>query len=111
MDTPSYPPILKSLLQLPHPIEAFGAYSTPSKAATDFLQEINQPRGQSLIKMMDAYSYKEQLTLHKLIVLATNDDFFTTDAVNLYWEGLSEPKSILYLSNVTHVRADADCPN
>ena len=100
--------ILNSSEQLPHHIEAFGAYSTPTKAATDFLEEINQPRGQSLIKMIDAYSYKEQLTQPKLIVLATNDDFFTTDALNLYWDGLSEPKSILYLSNATHVRADAD---
>jgi PhoPQ-activated pathogenicity-related protein len=100
--------ILNSNAQLPHQLEAFGEYNTPSKAATDFLQELKQPRGQSLIKMVDAYSYREQLTLPKLIVSATNDDFFTTDALNLYWDGLKKPKWVLYLSNANHVRADAD---
>jgi len=41
--------ILNSKAQLPHQLETFGQYSTPSKAATDFLQELEQPRGQSLI--------------------------------------------------------------
>jgi PhoPQ-activated pathogenicity-related protein len=100
--------ILNSKAQLPHQLEAFGEYSTPSKAATDFLQELEQPRGQSLIKMVDAYSFREHLTIPKLIVSATNDDFFTTDALNLYWDGLKKPKWVLYLSNANHVGADSD---
>lgn len=100
--------ILNSSAQLPHHLAAFKEYSTPSKAATDFLQELDQPRGESLLQMVDAYSYREQLTLPKLIVSATNDDFFTTDALNLYWDGLKDPKWVLYLSNTSHVRADAD---
>ena len=100
--------ILNSNAQLSHHMEAFGEYSTPSKAATDFLQELKQPRGQSLIKMVDAYSFREQLTLPKLIVSATNDDFFTTDALNLYWDGLKKPKWVLYLSNANHVSANTD---
>lgn len=100
--------ILNSNAQLSHHLEALGKYSTPSKAATDFLQELKQPRGQSLIKMVDAYSFRKQLTLPKLIVSATNDDFFTTDALNLYWDGLKKPKWVLYLSNANHVSADTD---
>jgi PhoPQ-activated pathogenicity-related protein len=100
--------ILNSKAQLPHQLESFGEYSTPSKAATDLLQELKQPRGQSLIKMIDAYSYRKHLTIPKLIVSATNDDFFTTDALNLYWDGLKKPKWVLYLSNANHVGADSD---
>ncbi len=100
--------ILNSKAQLPHHLEAFGQYHTPSKATTDFLQELQQPGGQSLIQMIDAYTFREQLTLPKLIVSATNDNFFATDALNLYWDGLKGPKWVLYLPNASHVSAYSD---
>ncbi len=100
--------VLNSSAQMPHHLETFGEYSTPSVAATDFIKELGQPRGQNLIEMIDAYSYKEQLMLPKLIISATNDQFFTTDALNLYWDGLKQPKAVLYLSNADHGRADTD---
>ncbi|QMU29760.1 PhoPQ-activated protein PqaA family protein [Adhaeribacter radiodurans] len=100
--------ILNSKAQLPHHLEAFGEYSTPSQATTNLLKELQQPRGQRLIQMVDAYSYREQLLIPKLIVSATNDNFFTTDALNLYWPGLKRSKAVLYLSNANHVQADAD---
>ncbi|MEO5997989.1 MAG: PhoPQ-activated protein PqaA family protein, partial [Chitinophagaceae bacterium] len=100
--------VLNSTAQLPHHHEVFGEYSTPSKAATDLLQELKLPRGNDLIQMVDAYSYRELLTLPKLIVSATNDPFFTTDALNLYWDGLKGPKWIFYLSNANHISAYSD---
>jgi len=100
--------VLNAKAQLPHHLEAFGEYSTPSKAATDFLQELEHPRGNRLIEMIDPYSYRKQIKLPKLIVAATNDQFFATDALNLYWPGLQGPKWILYLTNANHVSAYAD---
>lgn len=100
--------ILNSSAQLSHHLEVFGEYSTPSAAATDFLQELSHPRGKRLIEMVDAYSYKKQLTFPKLIVSATNDPFFATDALNLYWDGLKGSKWVLYLSNASHVSAYSD---
>lgn len=100
--------VLNAPEQLPHHLKAFGQYSTPSKEATEFLKELKQPLGKNLIQMIDPYSYKERLTLPKLIVSATNDEYFPTDALNLYWDGLKGIKSILYLSNASHVRADND---
>lgn len=58
--------------------------------------------------MVDAYSYRKQLTIPKLIVSATNDQFFTTDALNLYWDGVKKPKWVLYLSNANHIMAYSD---
>lgn len=100
--------VLNAKAQLPHHLEAFGAYSTPSEAATEFLQELDLPLGKNLIKMVDPFSYKENITVPKLIVSATNDDFFLTDALNLYWDELRGSKWILYLSNASHVGADND---
>lgn len=100
--------VLNAKVQMPHHKKAFGAYSTPSEAATNFLEELDKPLGSSLIQMIDPYAYKEQLNLPKLIVSATNDEYFPTDALNLYWQGLIGTNSILYLSNAGHVRADSD---
>ncbi|MEO6722133.1 MAG: PhoPQ-activated protein PqaA family protein [Ferruginibacter sp.] len=100
--------VLNAPMQLPHHLKAFGKFSTPSEEATQFLAELKKPLGNSLIQMIDPYSYKERLTLPKLIVSATNDEYFPSDALNLYWDGLKGTKSILYLSNASHVRADSD---
>jgi PhoPQ-activated pathogenicity-related protein len=100
--------VLNAKAQMPYHLDAFGAYSTPTKEATDFLSKLNNPLGNSLIELIDPYAYKENLTAPKLIVCATNDEYFPTDALNLYWDGLRGNKSILYLSNTGHVRADSD---
>ncbi len=100
--------VLNAPDQLPHHLKAFGQFSTPSKEATEFLKELKKPLGNSLIQMIDPYSYKERLTIQKLIVSATNDEYFPSDALNLYWDGLKGRKSILYLSNAGHALADSD---
>ncbi|HTE10198.1 MAG TPA: PhoPQ-activated protein PqaA family protein, partial [Chitinophagaceae bacterium] len=100
--------VLNAKEQLPHHLTTFGHYSTPSVQATAFLKELKQPRGKDLIRLIDPYGYKRVLQITALIVCATNDEFFPTDALNLYWEGLKGPKSVLYLSNAGHVRADSD---
>jgi PhoPQ-activated pathogenicity-related protein len=75
--------ILNSPVQLPHHLESFGTYHTPSATTTEFLKEINSPRGKRLIQIIDPYSYRDQLSVAKLIVSATNDDYFATDALNI----------------------------
>ena len=100
--------VLNAKAQLPHHLEMFGEYNTPSKDATDFLQELKHPRGDRFIEMVDPYFYRKQLKLPKLIVAATNDSFFATDALNLYWPALEGPKWILYLTNANHVSAYSD---
>jgi PhoPQ-activated pathogenicity-related protein len=100
--------VLNAEAQMPHHLKMFSTYSTPSQDATAFLNELNKPLGKSLIEMIDPYAYRQRLTLPKLIISATNDEYFPTDALNLYWKGLKGSKSILYLSNAGHVRADSD---
>ncbi len=58
--------------------------------------------GDRLLELEDPYSYRERLTLPKLIINGTNDRYWTQDALNLYWDGLKGPKWILYVPNSGH---------
>ena len=44
----------------------------------------------------------------KLILLGTNDRYWPLDALNLYWDGLPEPKRVLYVPNQGHGVRDLD---
>ena len=51
---------------------------------------------------VDPFTYKEKYTMPNLVVLGTNDPYWTTDALNLYWDGLPSQKWISYTPNAGH---------
>jgi PhoPQ-activated pathogenicity-related protein len=91
--------------QVPHhlafykgkPSEQIGDY-----VAGGMLQLLNTPIGQRLVELEDPYSYRDRYTMPKLIINGTNDRYWAQDALNLYWDGLPEPKWILYAPNSGH---------
>jgi PhoPQ-activated pathogenicity-related protein len=88
----------------PHQTEAWGAPSESIKPYTDLgLDRILASReGEDLRQIVDPYSYRDKLTQPKLVILATNDQYFPLDSANLYFGGLREPKYLLYLPNEPH---------
>ncbi|HEY9181673.1 MAG TPA: PhoPQ-activated protein PqaA family protein, partial [Gammaproteobacteria bacterium] len=58
--------------------------------------------GEPLRQIIDPYRYRAHLTQPKLVMLATNDEYFPLDSANLYWDELEEPKRLLYLPNQPH---------
>src|SRR5207244_5705152 len=71
-------------------------------------ERIDSPTGRELAAIVDPYSYRDRLLQPKLILLATNDPYWPLDALNVYWNGLPEPKRVLYLPNQTHGLRDVD---
>ena len=69
---------------------------------------VDSEAGRRLLQLVDAYAYRDRLALPKLIVLGTNDRYWTLDALNLYWEDLPGEKHVLYVPNAGHERDDAD---
>ena len=94
--------VLNSRAQIDHHRQVAGEISASSSVFAETLAAADSPRGRCLIAMIDPYTYRDRLTEPKLVVLGTNDDYTPVDALDLYWRGLSGPKSVLYLPNTTH---------
>ena len=90
--------------QMPHQIETWGKYSEMIDDYTSRgLQELlTSEAGQKLSAMVDPYTYRERITMPKLLINGTNDRYWTLDALNLYWDDLAGEKSVLYVPNSGH---------
>jgi PhoPQ-activated pathogenicity-related protein len=94
--------VLDSRSQITHHRAIAGEISLSSQIFNEVIEAADSPRGRCLMQMIDPFSYRDRLTEPKLVVLGTNDDYTPTDALNLYWDDLAGPKSVLYLPNTTH---------
>lgn len=96
--------MLNMRLQLEHQRETWGAFSAKIHDYTDrdLPEKMNTPAGKALSRIVDPLAYRESLKLPKLIILGTNDPYWTLDSLNLYWGQLLGPKHILYVPNNGH---------
>ena len=58
--------------------------------------------GKAFIASFDPYSFRDRLTVPKLIVSGTNDHIYDPNSVNEYWDGLPGAKWHLYLEGADH---------
>jgi PhoPQ-activated pathogenicity-related protein len=98
--------------QLPRQLKAFGAYSARLQPYTSrgLVPIPESPEGQRLLSMIDPWAYRNRLTLPKLIVNGTNDFYWATDALNLYWSELPDKKWVIYVPNAGHDLRRQDRP-
>jgi PhoPQ-activated pathogenicity-related protein len=90
--------------QMEHQIEAWGKYSEQIDDYTkrNIPQQLGDEKFQNLAKFVDPYTYRERVTMPKLIVIGTNDRYWPLDALNLYYDNLVGEKYILYVPNKGH---------
>jgi PhoPQ-activated pathogenicity-related protein len=100
--------VLNMPAQMKHQLEMLGQYSDMIKAYTvlGIQSKMDTPRGKELLRIVDPYSYRERITMPKMIILGTNDPYWTVDSLNLYWDGLVGEKYILYIPNKGHGAID-----
>jgi PhoPQ-activated pathogenicity-related protein len=60
------------------------------------------PRYQELMKIEEPYEYRDRLTLPKMMINATGDQFFLPDSWQFYWNDLKGEKHIRYVPNADH---------
>jgi len=91
--------------QMDYQFETWGRYSEQINdyERKGLIQKLKDDAAiEPLWKWVDPYTYRQQLTLPKLIVNGTNDRYWTVDALNNYWDDLSGPKHIRYVPNAGH---------
>jgi PhoPQ-activated pathogenicity-related protein len=90
--------------QMPHQVEVWDTYSEMIGDYTEagLLEKIKTPEGRKLTLEVDPYTYRDRLKLPKLLLHGTNDRYWATDALNLYWNDLDGPKYVLYVPNCGH---------
>lgn len=96
--------VLNMAEQMKHQKETYGTYSEEIDDYTrlNLMDRLDTETGQKLLAIVDPYSYRKRLKIPKLILLGTNDRYWTLDALNLYYDGLEGEKYILYVPNVGH---------
>lgn len=90
--------------QLPHQLDSFGVYS---EQIADYTSRGLVPlpktaEAKKLWSMVDPYVYRDHLKMPKLVINGNNDQYWTVDALNLYWNEMPGDKWITYVPNAGH---------
>jgi PhoPQ-activated pathogenicity-related protein len=101
-------PIVIDTLNLPAQMRnQVAAFGKPSEMIRDYTARKLVPipetgAGEKLWKMVDPWSYRDRLTMPKLIINGANDPYWPVDALNSYWDDLKGDKWVLYVPNAGH---------
>lgn len=95
---------LNMAMQMPHQLAVWGEYSPQIHDYTDrgLQDHLATAGGKKLREIVDPYSFRTRLTQPKLIILGTNDPYWTLDALDFYWNDLRGEKHVLYVPNNGH---------
>ncbi len=100
--------VLNMPVNLAYQLEVWKAYS---EQIQDYVnlgipQEVNTGQGDTLTQMIDPYSYRKKLTMPKLIMIGTNDEYWPVDAIKNYIDSIPGDNFIHYVPNAGHDLGD-----
>ena len=84
--------------------KVYGKQSEQIRDYTDLnlVENMDHPRMVELRKFVDPYSYRARYNIPKLLLLGTNDPYWTVDSLRHYWDELPEPKLVFQTPNAGH---------
>ncbi|QQE10772.1 PhoPQ-activated pathogenicity-like protein PqaA type [Planctomycetota bacterium] len=96
--------ILNMKSQMKHQLASYGDFSD---MISDYKNRgittiFDTPEGKKLWSLVDPYTYRKSITIPKLILLGTNDPYWTVDASSLYVNQLQDPTYLHYVPNTGH---------
>ncbi len=109
-------PIVIDLLNLvPSFLHHYSVYGFWAPAIRDYvdmniMEWLTSPEFDELMRIVEPYSYRDRLTMPKLIMNGAGDQFFLNDSWQFYWDDLQEPKFLRYAPNSGHGMERGDAP-
>ncbi|SEI50298.1 PhoPQ-activated pathogenicity-related protein [Dyadobacter koreensis] len=96
--------ILNMPVSLDYQIKSWGDYSIQIEdyVKLGIPQNSNTPEGSAITIMIDPYSYRAKLTMPKLIVMGTNDEYWVVDNIKNYLNGIPGNNMLHYVPNAGH---------
>lgn len=96
--------VLNMPVSLDYHIEAWNQYSEQINdyVKLEIPQTVNTDDGDALTQMIDPYSYRDKLTMPKIIFIGTNDEYWPVDAVKNYIKDIPGENYIHYTPNAGH---------
>lgn len=93
-----------------HHWEAYGFYAPAvgDYTAHGIMDWQDTPEYDRLISIVEPYAYRDRLTMPKLLINATGDQFFLPDSHRFYFDDLKGPKYVRYVPNADHSLRDSD---
>ncbi len=101
-------PIVIDVLNMPRTVEhTYRTYGRWPQAWQPYeelgiFNWLGTPQMDALLKIEDPFSYRERLTMPKLIVNATGDEFFVPDSSQFYYSALPGTNYLRYVPNSDH---------
>lgn len=90
-------------------------YGEWSPAIDDYVEMrimdwLDTPEFAALMKIVEPYEYRSRLTMPKLILNGSEDEFFLPDSSQFYINDLQGPTYLRYVPNVGHALLPSDAP-
>jgi PhoPQ-activated pathogenicity-related protein len=105
-------PMVIEMLNMPvnldYQKQLYGEYSEEIQdyVNLEIPQAIHSEFGSATVQMIDPYSYREKLTMPKLIIMGTNDPYWTVDAIKHYINEIPGHNLLHYVPNAGHGLGD-----
>jgi len=107
------PAVIDLLNVEPSFVHHYRAYGKWSDAVDDYVNHgimdwMGTPQFRALMKIEEPYEYRQRLTMPKLLLNATGDQFFLPDSSQFYFDQLRGEKHLRYVPNTSHAIDKSD---
>jgi PhoPQ-activated pathogenicity-related protein len=101
------PAVIDMLNVVPSFVHHYRAYGAWSEAVDDYVEQgimdwMGTPEFRKLMAIEEPYEYRERLTLPKLLLNASGDQFFLPDSSQFYFDELEGETHLRYVPNTSH---------
>jgi PhoPQ-activated pathogenicity-related protein len=102
--------VLNAEVSMIHHYRAYGFFAPAvgDYVAHHIMDWIGSRESKALYAIEDPFSYRDRLTMPKLLMNACGDEFFLPDSSQFYFHELPQPKYLRYIPNTNHSLGKSD---